>query len=217
MKLLIRACRCLGMCLLRKYAIPRMAKCRPPHLVQILLILHRFRAGKVVVVTTSCKDNHTTSLTCCGCWKGCYWWSGGWGSTCNRALCCGKIQQIQTNTANTNKYSKKIEEKEHFQKSLLLLETSNYWGFSFWGISNKHWSNHKHLGCFLTSITSRLCRMPFNIDYIEIIKDVILLLGFTSRIVYIWCVGKDKNSNTNLTQEIVHLQSHLNPTPVLYS
>ena len=48
--------------------------------------------------------------------------------------------------------------------------------------------------------------MPFNIDYIEIIKDVILL-GFTSRIVYIWCVGKDIKSNTNLTQEIVHLQS----------
>ena len=32
-----------------------MAKCRPPHLVQILLNLHRFRAGKVVVVTNSAK------------------------------------------------------------------------------------------------------------------------------------------------------------------
>ena len=44
-----------------------------------------------------------------------------------------QIQQIQTSTANTNKYSKKSKKRKHFQKSLVLLETSNYWDFHFEG------------------------------------------------------------------------------------
>ena len=40
-----------------------------------------------------------------------------------------KYKQIQTNTTNTNKYSKKIEEEEHLQKSLVMLETNKYWDF----------------------------------------------------------------------------------------
>ena len=116
----------------------------------------------VVVITTSCKDNHTTSLTCCGCcWRGCYWWSSGWGSSCNRALCCGKLQQIQTNTTNTNKYSKKSKKKKTFPAEPCAAENQQVLEFSFWGIASKHWSNHTHLGCFLTLITSRLFRIYF--------------------------------------------------------
>ena len=46
---------------------------------------------------------------------------------------------LRENTTNTNKYNKykqiqqKIEEEEHLQKSLVMLETNKYWDFHFEG------------------------------------------------------------------------------------
>ena len=164
---MIRARRCLDMYLLRKYAIPRMAKCRSPHLVQILLILHRFRAGE----RSPCWQDYR--------WW--WWWSPprakiitrllspaaaaagggaiggavGGGAVATEPCAAGnyskykQIQQIQINTAK-NRRKKNIS-----SRALCCWKPTSIGIFIL-------------RDCKQTLIKSHTFRMVFNIDYIEI-------------------------------------------------